>query len=382
LWQTLEFMNCSRFWRHSRPGAWRFLVAWGLCCAAPVIARADGFSLDRLQLSAPGDGALVVASGAPLPKGTLRVALGIDYQHDPLVVYDAQTNERVGVLVRNRLSAQLTGAYAVHRRISVQLHLPFVGFQNGDDLQSWGASKPAAAALGTPLLEGRVGILDEETYHVGLAGQLGIGFPLGNTSAYAGDSGLGIIPQVLASRHVGPVLVCANLGVHVRTSTAALGTRSWAASWWRARGLDGLPAAARPARRGLDARRRALHQDAVGGAAAPGRQASAPPELRGLRAGGARAGSAPGNPDVRVMVGTAFAPSFFVAQRPEPPPTPVPAPAAAPAPVTPPEPAPAATPAPAPAATPEPAPAPAPDAPAAPTPEHEELPALIERAPK
>jgi hypothetical protein len=235
----------------------------------------------------------------------------------------------------------------------VQLHLPFVGFQNGDDLQSWGVSKPATAALGAPLLEGRVGVLDEETYHVGLAGQLGIGLPLGNTSAYAGDSGVGIIPQVLASRHVGPVLVCANLGVHVRTSTATLGTEKLGSELVAAlAGSMGFP-------RLLGLRAEVSMLADVPFTKTPsaalllfGGRLPLPQSFEVFALVGPGLGSAPGNPDVRVMIGTAFAPSFFIAQRPTPPPAPEPAPAAAPA----------------------------PDAPA--TPVHEESPATIERVPE
>ena len=70
-----------------------------------------GFDIERLDLNPGASASLVNGTGDVMRKGSWRASLLVHYEHDPLLLYRLDTNERLGAVIGSRLSAHLTGAW-------------------------------------------------------------------------------------------------------------------------------------------------------------------------------------------------------------------------------------------------------------------------------
>jgi outer membrane protein OmpA-like peptidoglycan-associated protein len=188
--------------------------------AAPVLAqsRVPAFELERLTLNPSALGGLLVGAGDVLPAHEYRLSLTGHYEHDPLVYVDS-AGQRLATVVGSRVTAQLTGAYSVSRRIELGLQLPIVAWQGrSQGLEDVGLVAPQSTALGTPWVQGRVMILSQsEGDPLDLAAGALLGIPLGSGAALARDNGVSFIPRVGAGRRVSDFTrVGAELGAWIR----------------------------------------------------------------------------------------------------------------------------------------------------------------------
>jgi outer membrane protein OmpA-like peptidoglycan-associated protein len=198
----------------------RALLCAGVLTSVPALAQTTlpSFDLEHLQPDPGSPNSPVVSSGDGLTRGTLRVSLLADYEHDPLVYF--KDGQRVGAIIGSRFTAHLGAAYAIFDWFELGLQLPFVLAQGGDDLTTSGFAPVSSTAMGAPVLQTRFTVLREAAGRpIDLAVTLGMGLPLGSGSALARDarSGVTFIPRVGAARTFGGLVrVGAEVGFSLR----------------------------------------------------------------------------------------------------------------------------------------------------------------------
>lgn len=183
--------------------------------------RIPSVELERLQLNPGARDSLVLSTGDLLEKGQYRLAFTAHYENEPLVLLE--NDERQGVIVTDRVTVHLSGAYAVTDWLELGAQVPVVS-QWGPDTSPLGVATPDTAALGTPWLQARAGILSERRdgpLDLGL--HLGVALPLGSAATLTKDDGFVFTPRLGAGKSLGGTWrVGADVGALVRTKTYAL----------------------------------------------------------------------------------------------------------------------------------------------------------------
>ncbi len=265
--------------------------------------------VERLQLNPSGQGGVLVGNGAMLPVGAARFTAMAHYQHEPLVAIGPE-GERLGAVLRDRLTLHLASAYAVHERLELALQLPIIAYQSGDDLTAAGLARVSDAGLGTPYVSARFGLL--RSLSVGLA----VGFPLGTAEALARDDGFVFRPGLQGGMSFGKVQLAADVAARFRPAidvgfSEPLSHQldvALAASWASPHLRPELSVHASVPLNGLTPSTEVL----------AGARALLPAGLEAFVLGGPGLSALPGTPDFRVLVGAAIGPA------PEPPPAPDP----------------------------------------------------------
>ncbi|TNV62724.1 OmpA family protein, partial [Corallococcus exiguus] len=201
--------------------------------ASAASTTAPAFDLERLSLNPTSRAALGTAAGSLREPGELRLALAAHYERSPLTLY--RDGERMDSLVGSRTQVQLAGTYTVSKRFEVGAILPLMAHQGTRGFSNVGMTSPSSWGLGTPVLQGRLGLLDEASAPVSLAAELAVGLPVGNKDALQGSGGWDVTPRVSAGRTVGLVVLGLEAGVRLRNRTAvgsnAVGSElPWAAT--------------------------------------------------------------------------------------------------------------------------------------------------------
>ncbi|WP_224361062.1 OmpA family protein [Hyalangium versicolor] len=181
--------------------------------AAQTTEQLPGFDLERLETNV-GRGTLLVGNGELMVPGGLHVSLLGHYQRLPLVLNDGEGDLQV---VRNRATALLSAGYGLLPWLEVSAQLPFVLWQQGDDPSLLGLGALAAQGLGTPVLQARLGLLSRRQRHpVDLSADFGVGLPVGNGTALAGDDGPRFHVRMTVGTSLGMVAPSLEAGVLFR----------------------------------------------------------------------------------------------------------------------------------------------------------------------
>ncbi|WP_224364414.1 OmpA family protein [Hyalangium versicolor] len=196
------------------------LVLASLLISAPALAQPQGLpelELERLTLNPNGAGSLVLGTGEVLTRGGYRVSLTGHYQHDPLALY--RDGEKVGSLVKGRITGHLAAAYGIFNWLEVSAQVPLLLTQSSDDLTQYGLEQPSTGGgLGTPYLGVRLGLLSlEDDRPVDLALGVLVGLPVGSASALAKDGSPRLIPSLMVGRLFGTLRVGLDAGLSVRS---------------------------------------------------------------------------------------------------------------------------------------------------------------------
>jgi len=191
-----------------------------MALAGPVGAGGDdpaarGFDPDTHRFALGLDPDFMVETAAVAPEGSHGAALELDLVHGLLALRSG--DQKLGYVLGNRLQADLMGAYSFGW-VEVGAHLPVALWQQSDltPLTSLGVSGPlvapiAGTALGDLRLQGKLRLLSERTFPLGLAALLDLRLPTGDKQAFTGD-GFMAVPGVAASRRLGKVRLDAQLG--------------------------------------------------------------------------------------------------------------------------------------------------------------------------
>ncbi|RKH88474.1 OmpA family protein [Corallococcus sp. AB045] len=201
--------------------------------ASAASTTAPAFDLERLSINPTSSAALGTAAGGLRDPGELRLSLAAHHERSPLTLY--RDGERMDALVRSRTQVQLAGTYTVSKRFEVGAILPLMAHQDTHGFSDVGMTTPSSWGLGTPVLQGRLGLLDEASAPVSLAAELAVGLPVGNKDSLQGSGGWDVTPRVSAGRTVGPVVLGLEAGIRLRNRTAvgsnAVGSElPWAAT--------------------------------------------------------------------------------------------------------------------------------------------------------
>lgn len=184
---------------------------------APGPEPLPGFDLERLEAN-PGRGTLLLSSGELMVPGGLRLMVLGNYQMRPLVLLNQEHRLEA---VQHRVVGLLSGTYAALSWLEVGAQLPVVLWQDGANLASANLASPASQGLGTPLLRARVGLLSQRAEQpVNLAVDVGLGLPLGSTSALARDAGLRFHSRVVLGGQLGVLRPSLEAGVLLHPSVA------------------------------------------------------------------------------------------------------------------------------------------------------------------
>jgi outer membrane protein OmpA-like peptidoglycan-associated protein len=166
----------------------------GALVASPALAQTapvKTFDIEQVSLTPGGQHSLLLSTGDVLDKGSLRLSLAAQYQHDPLVFVVGGV--RQGAVIGPRLSSHLAAAYGLTDNVELALQLPVVLTQGGDDLSSQGITPVSGTVFGAPVLQGRFALArqsDSALVDVGL--NAGLALPLGGSTGLARDPGAGL----------------------------------------------------------------------------------------------------------------------------------------------------------------------------------------------
>ncbi|MHB1846629.1 MAG: OmpA family protein [Deltaproteobacteria bacterium] len=192
-----------------------------LCLAGSALGQSappPGFDLERLTLNPSALGTLVVGSGQMLVAGSYRASAALGLEDAPLVL---EQGGRSSAVIGARLTLDVFGEYALSDRVEVGASVPIVPYQGTGALSGLGYGAPAQTALETPELHVRAGLLSEaDGKPLDLAGELGVGLPLGATSAFAGNPGFSLLPSVMAGHRFGSIQGAAQLAADIQPATS------------------------------------------------------------------------------------------------------------------------------------------------------------------
>jgi OmpA-OmpF porin, OOP family len=213
--------------RRARLGGSRSLPARLAVCLLPLLsatalaqpAGLPEIELERLSLNPSGAGSLLLGTGELLREGGYRFSLTGHYENDPLVLFEG--DERVGPVVQHRVTGHLAGAYGLSDLLELQLQVPVLVLQRGEDLTARGVGRPEEGlALGTPLVGLRLGVLSQgHGDPVDLAVGVNVGLPLGNAGSLAREPSLRATPSVMVGRRFGLLRASLDAGALLRPRT-------------------------------------------------------------------------------------------------------------------------------------------------------------------
>lgn len=182
----------------------------------------EPFNLERLTLNPGAEDSLVVGTGRLLPEGHFQLLALASYERTPLLLRTSANP--LGSIVADRLTMDLAFAYSVTDRLQLDLELPIIARQRGDDLSAEGVPALAGAGLGAPWIGARYGLLAQTRgAAINLAVDLGVGLPLGTEAGYARSAPVAVVPRVEASRAFTGWLFGLRAGVLLRGKSALPG---------------------------------------------------------------------------------------------------------------------------------------------------------------
>ena len=185
------------------------LLGWMATCA---LAQTSGYSID-IELLNNSFGA-DAAPGVELPHtdgaGAVRVGTLLQYQDDPLTVYDAVRDVELGAVVARRAAYSLGISADLSPRFTLDASLP--------GATSWQSEVPEFSGDGTGIGDAALGArwipVATKRFALGTRGELRL--PTGRVNAFMGERGVRVTPALLASVDLGPVTVATDARMQFR----------------------------------------------------------------------------------------------------------------------------------------------------------------------
>ena len=183
------------------------LCVWSAPAFAQDEARGDVQNFEP----AVGPGAIFSTEGADTLGSMKFVAgIGFNYSSAPLVSIAEDGDETR--IVDQQLALNVMGGFGIADIVQVDLLMPLYPVNNvtllGEDLSGF--------ATGDLQLRAKGAFMSSNDGPVGLALQLGVSAPTGNSAAFVGANGFGVTPKLIADTRVGPVMLALNVGARFK----------------------------------------------------------------------------------------------------------------------------------------------------------------------
>lgn len=175
----------------------------------------NGYSVD-IEFVHPsfGHGSFVGVE-VPMTRAAMAWRYGavVQYENDPLTVYDAVNDVELGSVVADRFDVQLGASLDLSERVSLGLRVP-MDYNTGDGIQEFAANGFGMGDLGAGA---RVVLLKtrRDVFNLGLRG--GLSLPSGRRNFYTGETGIRATVGGLAVTNAGPLRVAVDGGLVGRT---------------------------------------------------------------------------------------------------------------------------------------------------------------------
>ena len=195
----------------------------------------SNFELEQLNLNPSARGGLVVGGADLLAPRDFRVAAFVGYENSPLKYFENGLLK--ATLVEHRVTASVSAAASVLPWLELGATVPVVLYQSGNSAMSRSGdvimgAVPSNVSLGTPWLQGRVGVLQERSgAPLDLGFTVMMGLPMGSGASLTREKTVSGEVLVGAGRTLGPVRIAAEAGAHLReqakvgSGSEAIGSR-------------------------------------------------------------------------------------------------------------------------------------------------------------
>lgn len=179
-------------------------VAFGLVATPGHAQSRTGFAVSRYEPSERGSDWFVVDALDLRGRSRPSVGVTLDYAYKPLVVHDADQNERLA-LVRHQLFTHFGGAVVLAERLRLGVNLPVAVLQDGEATFVGGEALSAATApaIGDLRLAADLRIVGRYRAPIALAVGIRGWLPTGLRSQFTSDGSVRVSPQLLASGELG-----------------------------------------------------------------------------------------------------------------------------------------------------------------------------------
>jgi len=181
-----------------------------------------GFAINRFNPSERGSDWFVAESLDLRGKHRLAVGLVADYSHDPLAVYDAETGDQTGAVIRDQFLTHLGASFVLLDRVRFGLDLPMVLYQSGDAFEVAGQTLKANSGvhLGDLRLGADVRVFGSYGSPATFALGAQVYLPTGNRDAYQSDGSTRFVPRALLAGAIGPFVYGARFEVVLRKDSS------------------------------------------------------------------------------------------------------------------------------------------------------------------
>lgn len=200
-----------------------FAILLAASAASAQVVERGNFPAERMRLSLTRQGIIDAEWGAVLPHFNWDGGLWLSFAKDPLVLYRQSDGQRLGALVGDRLGGGIVGALGLFDVVQVGVEIPAILYQDRSMQSQAVTSAPdklRAAGFGDIRIVPKGQFLRQRDQGIDAALSIALSIPSGGATAYLGDRGLTIQPELAVSRAWSQVRVAANLGATVRRSTS------------------------------------------------------------------------------------------------------------------------------------------------------------------
>jgi outer membrane protein OmpA-like peptidoglycan-associated protein len=189
-------------------------------------AQGKGFALNRFDPSERGSDWFVLDS-LDL-RGHVRPAVGLvgDWAYKPLVVYDANGNEKSDI-VEHQIFMHLGGSLVLWDRLRAGVNVPIAVYQTGDAPTSKGTSfGDPGSNFGDVRFAADVRLLGKYGDVFNSAIGFALYFPTGSREDFTGDGNVRFSPRISVAGDISMFTYAGRIGLNYRPLTESIGTSS------------------------------------------------------------------------------------------------------------------------------------------------------------
>lgn len=190
----------------------------GALSSSVVHAQSKGFAINRFDTAEHGSDWFAGESLDLRGKGRPALGLTLDYGHKPLVIYEANGDERAAI-VAEQLYAHVGGALVLADRVRFGVNLPIALWQDGESgtFNGMTLASSSRTAVGDLRLAADVRLLGEYGDVATLAVGLQVHLPTGDQQAFTGDGKVRLVlPRLMLAGDISSFAYSTRVGFNYR----------------------------------------------------------------------------------------------------------------------------------------------------------------------